>query len=279
MFTRLKLVSMAAAVVAFVAPQAAFAGNTLFQQYVGDYGVSTAGWGSLGSSGTISINVPANSTVVGAWLYSSTYTFGGPIDPSGSTLGGTVLNSWTALGQNPSACCGLQAYRADVTSIVAPTIDGGSGGTYNFGISEINTANQDGEGLVVVYSNAANPTQTIGILNGTSSSTGDTSHINFATPLDPTAPGFFAHMAIGDGFSLLRPRVDHSHQWQPDDHRGRKQRQLRGRRTAGQRLPDYRRQHQRPDIPEELRDFRRPTTTPIMRPTTWRRSSWWETPR
>jgi hypothetical protein len=198
MLTKLRLALFAAAVAVASPPQTASAADTLFQQYVGQYGVSTAGWGSNTESGIISINVPTGSTLVGAWLYSS--TFGGVSNPGG-TLNGSAVNYNIALGQNPSACCGLQAFRADVTGILAPTINGGPGGTYNFTISETNTANQDGEALVLVYSNAALSTHTVGILNGTSSSTGDTTSISFATPLNPTAAGFFAHMAIGDGFS------------------------------------------------------------------------------
>jgi hypothetical protein len=116
-------------------------------------------------------------------------------------LGGTTVNFSTALGANPTACCGLEAFRADVTSIVAPVVNGGPGGTYNFSISEVDTAQQDGEALVIVYSKPTLPDQTVGILDGFASSTGDHTSITFAKPLDPTASGFFAHMAIGDGFS------------------------------------------------------------------------------
>jgi hypothetical protein len=170
------------------------AANTVFQQFVGDYGVSTSGWGSTTQSGTISTTVPVGSTVVAAYLYSSTFQ---GASSAGGTLGGSVVNYSAALGQNNAQ---LQAFRADVTSIVAPVINGGAGGTYNFAITETNSL-QDGEGLVVVYTNASRPTQTVAILNGFSQTTGDSSSIHFGTPLNPAASGFFAHMAIGDGFS------------------------------------------------------------------------------
>lgn len=193
-------------VVAFAS--AAQASDTVFQVYTGTVGVSTSGWGSITDSGTISTeSIAAGSTVTAAYLYTSTYNGnnnGALVTPSG-TLGGQVVNYSTALGLNSSACCSLEAYRADVTSIVAAAVDGGGGGVYNFNITEANTEatgmGQDGEALVVVYSNAAQTTQTIAILNGFASSTGDASTISFGTPLDPTAPGFFAHMIIGDGFS------------------------------------------------------------------------------
>lgn len=174
------------------------AADTLFQQYVGNYGVATSGWGSTSDSGTISTNVPVGSTVVAAYLYSSTFSSSGS---AGGTLGGMAVNYNVSLGQNPTACCNLEAFRADVTSIVAPVINSGPGGTYNFSITETNGGNQDGEALVVVYSNAANPLQTVAILNGFASAAGDTATINFASALNPASAGFFAHMAIGDGFS------------------------------------------------------------------------------
>jgi hypothetical protein len=174
----------------------ASASISLFQQYVGDYGVATSGWGSTANSGTISTTVPSGSTAVAAYLYSSTF-FGGS---ASGTLNGAGVNYNAALGTITTNGVNLQAYRADVTSIVAPVINGGSGGTYNFRITETGV-NQDGEALVVVYTNPARPTQTVAILNGFSQTTGDTSSITFGKPLDPSAPGFFAHMAIGDGFS------------------------------------------------------------------------------
>lgn len=41
----------------------------------------------------------------------------------------------------------------------------------------------------------------MGILDGFAAVGGDTTSINFATPLDKNAPGFFAEMRLGDSFS------------------------------------------------------------------------------
>lgn len=193
---KVKPLCLSLAIPAVLAAGSASASLTSFQTYVGNYGVATSGWGSTTQSGTISTNVPAGATVVAAYLYTSTF-FG--FSGAGGTLNGSTV-SYGALPLNTPACCSLQAGRADVTSILAPVIDGGAGGVYHFGITETST-NQDGEGLVVVYSLASQPTQTVGILDGYAAVTGDTTSINFSKPLDPTAPGFFAHMAIGDGFS------------------------------------------------------------------------------
>jgi len=195
----LKLVSAVAAVVAGACvAMPASASLTTFQQYVGTYGVSTDGWGSVASSGTISAEVPVGATVVAAYLYSSTF-FNAP-SPTGM-LNGNPVDYSAALGDNVS----LQAYRANVTDIVKPVIDGGPGGVYDFSIIET-SVQQHGAGLVVVYSLASLPTSTVGILDGFSAIDGDTATINFADPLDPTAPGFFAEMRLGIGHSCCAQR-------------------------------------------------------------------------
>ncbi len=189
------LVASTALAVGFLASGSAHASLTSFQTYVGNYGVSTAGWGSTSQAGTILASVPFGATVVAAYLYTSSYSG----FSAGGTLNGNVL-SYSALPVNAASCCALQAGRADVTSIVKAVIDGGAGGIYGFGITET-SSNQDGEALAVVYQLASLATTTIGILDGFAAVAGDTTSINFATPLDPTAPGFTATLALGIGFS------------------------------------------------------------------------------
>jgi PEP-CTERM motif len=172
----------------------AHASLTTFQTFVGTYGVSTDGWGSTTQAGTISAFVPVGATVTAAYLYTST-AFG--VGGIGGSLAGTGVNYSTLLGANGV----LQAARADVTGIVKPLIDGGVGGTYNFSITET-SGNQDGSALVVVYSLPSLGVSSVGILDGFSASAGDSTSITFASPLDPTAAGFFAEMRLGIGFSF-----------------------------------------------------------------------------
>jgi hypothetical protein len=189
-----KVVCMALAAAGLLSVGSAQASLTAFQQYSGNVGVSTDGWGSTTQSGNISADVPSGSTVLAAYYYTSTYSsFAG----AGGTFNTNAL-SFTALGANNA---GLQAGRADVTSIVKPLIDVGLGGIYNFAVTETN-AGQDGGALVVVYSNAALDVSTVGILDGFSVTTGDSTSINFAAALNPAAPGFLAEMRLGIGFSF-----------------------------------------------------------------------------
>ena len=180
----------------------------VFQTYVGSFGLSTDGAGSqtVGQPYTINAFVPLGATVTAAYLYQSNYDFNAPSGVNPITFDGNALSFGPSV-VNTSACCGIASARADVTSIVASTVNGGPGGTYNFSVLEGDTGGDadnngtDGTALVVVYSLGSLPTQTVAILDGFASVTGDTAVLNFANALDPTAPGFTAEMRLGIGFS------------------------------------------------------------------------------
>jgi hypothetical protein len=193
---------VAALALAFL-PGRADASLTVFQTYTGNVGYSSDGFGSLSQSGTISASVPLGATVLAAYLYTGVFSFSGP-PAYDSTLNGIDVN-YGPLVPNATACCGIASARADVTAIVAPVINGGPGGVYNFAVTETSAA-QDGEALVVVYSLPSLPVATVGILDGFASVTGDSATISFADPLNPAAPGFFAEMIIGDNFSCCNQR-------------------------------------------------------------------------
>ena len=170
-----------------------------FQQYNGNVGFSSDGFGSASQSGTISASVPAGSTVLAAYLYTSTY---GNLASAGGSFNASTV-SYTGLG-SPSGLGGMEAGRVDVTSLVKPIIDVGAGGVYNFSVRETSIT-QDGEALLVVYSNPALGVSTVRILNGFSRFAGDTTTIIFTDPLKPATPGFLAEMALGFGFSAGIP--------------------------------------------------------------------------
>jgi hypothetical protein len=186
-------------VAAIVSASNASASLAPFQSFVGKYALSTDGFGSTSESGVISASVPAGSTVVAAYLYSATNNTD---SVPAVSLDGNLVSFGPAVS-NTTACCNLKSYRADVTSLVAAAINGGGGGIYDFDVLEggASWSDIDGEALVVVYSNPALPEATVGLLDGFASVTGDTTNINFATPLNPADPGFFAEMSLGISFS------------------------------------------------------------------------------
>ena len=175
-----------------------------FKSYSGNVALSTDGWGGTRGSGVISASALNGSKVLAAYLYTATQNTN--TVPTAVTLDGTSV-TYTSTSGNATACCTLKSHRVDVTSIVAPVIDGGSGGVYDFAIDEgSNNASIDGHALVVVYENATLPDASVGILDGFASVTGDTTSINFADPLDPSSAGFFAEMRLGINFSCCNQR-------------------------------------------------------------------------
>jgi hypothetical protein len=178
----------------------AYASLSVFQTFTGTVGYSTDGFGSVTGAGTISAQIPTGATVLAAYLYTSTYFIdgGGPLVPSG-TFGGSAVSYGTSLGVLGGF---LQAWRADVTSKVQSVVGAvAAGGIYNFDVTEgpeNSSRGQDGEALVVVYSDPTAGTNTVAILNGFSAFGGDTATVSLASP---TTASFQAEMAIGDGFS------------------------------------------------------------------------------
>jgi hypothetical protein len=188
------------ALVGAVLASPASAALNLFNSFTGNEGVSTDGCGSTTATCTLQTLIPTGSTIQAAYLYSSTYSFTSPTDPNGTTLSlgaNTITPTFTPLGINTSACCTLQAWRADVTSFVQANTTLGALTTWT--ANEGNkTANIDGEALVIVFSNPLRPTQTVFILDGFASAAGDSAKV----VTNPLPVGFTAQMLIGDGFSF-----------------------------------------------------------------------------
>jgi len=202
-----RILACLAGIVFSLAASSASAALVGFKTFNGNVGLSTDGFGSTSNSGVISSEVPSGATVLGAYLYTATYgTLGTPsvtLDGNGVTFGPRVPNA--------TACCNLASFRSDVTGLVKPKIEGGLGGIYNFDIAETGLgSNTDGSSLVIVYEHASLPEATVGLLDGFASVTGDSTSINFADPLNPADPGFFADMRLGISFSCCgqRSRVE-----------------------------------------------------------------------
>jgi hypothetical protein len=199
-----RLLTTAIVLATTLAATPATASLNVFQQFTGQFGLSTDGAGSTSGAYAVNAFVPAGATVAGAWLYQTNYNFAGIPGPYGVTLNGNAL-TFGAPVLNATACCGLFSARADVTSIVAPIINSGPGGTYSFDIREARPSGDsatDGVALVVVYQDPSlTSATTVAILDGFANVFGDSFTFNTATPMDPTAAGFFAELRLGIGFS------------------------------------------------------------------------------
>jgi hypothetical protein len=187
-----------AALACIVVAGQANASLTLFNSFTGNDLVATDGCGSSTATCTLQSNLQAGSTILAAYLYSS--TFSTSTNPNGTTLSkgaAVVTPTFSALGPTD---WGGQAWRADVTSFVQANANIGSLTTWTAN-EGAQTSIIDGEALVVVYANAAAQptTHTIAVLDGFSRALpGDTSNVTF----NPLPVGFTAQMMIGDGFSF-----------------------------------------------------------------------------
>jgi hypothetical protein len=114
------------------------------------------------------------------------------------TFNGTLLNLASATILAPNVNPATTAMW-DVTSLVKPTIDGGSGGIYDFRLQE--SGDNDGSVLVVVYQNASTVGGTAIVLDGELATTGDTTQLNFAGPY--TGGDFI--MSLASSFSYNGP--------------------------------------------------------------------------
>ena len=198
-------------VAAVAAPGAASAGLGLLKPdpkvgatFVGHGGYSADGLGQTAVGGTIQASVPAGSTVVHAWLYGSYFVRAGGLPPASDLTvvfdGANVALAVLQTIKNASGTPFLASARADVTGQVAGKIGSGVGQT-SFAIGS-DPATLEGVALVVVFSNPNRPITTIAVLDGAASPTGDTATFSFAKPIDPTAAGFQATLALGSGHSF-----------------------------------------------------------------------------
>ena len=128
-----------------------------------------------GSSGFLQSDVPINSIILKAFLYSSDVNGGGIAGDV--TLAGNFLASASGSLLTPNASSANHVI-FDVTSIMKPLIEG-TWGLQNHTISE--GGNTDGESLVIVYQNASTLGTAI-IMDGELSQGGDTTTLNFANP-------------------------------------------------------------------------------------------------
>ena len=203
MIRRLSLVAVLIAALTLTLTAVANASLTTSYTFNGHGGYSADGLGQNGPGGVLRAEVPAGSTVQKAFLYGTHYFVTDP-DLTQRTIDfdGTMVVT-TKIGDVNN----LSTTRADVTAQVAAKV-GGGGGITSFTIGNDPSA-LNGLGLVVVYANAANPENTIAVLDGAASQAGDTATFVLDAPLDKTVPGFQATMSLGSGHSYQSGQPGH----------------------------------------------------------------------
>lgn len=167
----LKRTAIALALAAVAAPS--FAALQLSAAYQ-DAALSIDGWGGSGV-GALSVDTPAGSEVLKAYLYASDVWGSGLRDV---TLAGNALSTATGTLLTPNVNP-ANTMRWDVTSFMKPLIES-TFGLQTFTYSEIES--MDGAVLVVVYKHASTAGGTAIIMDGELATTGDSTTLGFASP-------------------------------------------------------------------------------------------------
>lgn len=166
-----------------------------FYSATGRYTISADGIGSLNSSMNIRVNKPNTQATVEKAILISSVT-GSTIDNGCVTIDGVPVN-W----DGTAAVSFFNNYWADVTSIVASTINAFPAGTSTLPITECNTDIIEGEALLVVFNDPSADEKTVVVLVGGEDPQGDNFSVTLAQPIDPNAPGALLDMGLGIGFS------------------------------------------------------------------------------
>lgn len=163
--------------------------------------LSADAFGSVSGAGTLDIEKPAGATVRGAYLVSASTGF------SSYVIQGTdiLLNGQnpTVTSQVPSSISSYNHF-ADVTSIVKSLIDAAPAGIVAVPYDEgAQTYLIDGSSLLVIFDDPAqSSTNTIVIMFGAQSTTGDQFLVSFNNPLDLTDPNLRLQMSLGISFGF-----------------------------------------------------------------------------
>jgi hypothetical protein len=184
-------------------------GLTQIFSATGKYTMSVDGAGKSSTIPTtlpIRVNKPtAAATVYKAFLMST--STGGPISPGCVTLNGSPV-TWAGSLVYPWQLSSFYNYWADVTSMVAPTINAFGAGISTLTIGECPTTGYyvgqdalDGEALLVIFNDATAVEKTVILVWGGLNPLGDTYSFLLGQPIDPSAPGAILDMGLGIGFS------------------------------------------------------------------------------
>ena len=177
-----------------IGPQVPLA-QSYSQTLQGDYVAAGVGMRNVGG-GTISIALPAGSTIERAFLYWSIVRPAGPVAPNTGTVNGTPI-AGTLVGTSGSPCwltgtALIDNYRADVTAIAANgvnTLTGFPSGAVDNSPPQSNATAPllEGATLVVVFENAAYDHNTVVIRDG--AQTFSNQSVSTAFGMFTSAPG------------------------------------------------------------------------------------------
>jgi hypothetical protein len=176
-------VSALAALLLLAAPAAA--SLDVFYSQVGTLKLSVDASGSNTGAGTLRVNKPIGATVRKAFLFAASTGFTGYTPQSGDVeLEGTPI-SWDP-GSTLVNGIGSANVAADVTDLVTPKIEDAAAGQVEFSVTEESPAVIDGEVLAVVFDDPTVLTNTVYLMYGAQSTSGDDFALGLSEGLKPS---------------------------------------------------------------------------------------------
>jgi Bacterial Ig-like domain (group 1) len=183
-------------------------GNSKLQ--INEYGkvtLSVDGIGTNAATGILSVEKPAGATVRKAYLaaasiYPTTSLYIMP--QNGIKIDGVGINNWVQDTNNNNGlenAIGSRNYFANVTEIVRAKLDAAPAGRVDFTISELDSAEIDGEILAVVFDDPnQNSNNSVVLMFGSQEPDGDTFNLLFASPI-VQQPNFKVDFSLGITYS------------------------------------------------------------------------------
>ena len=193
----------------FTSKTSALATGVGLQQFystTGKYTISADAAGSLSSSLNIRVNKPnAQATVEKAILISS-------VTNTTQTDGCVSLNNVAVAWDGAANISFFNNYWADVTNIVAGTINAFPAGISTLPLTECATNVIEGEALLVIFRDPLASEKTIIVMLGGQNPSGDNFSVTLAKPIDPKAAGALLDMGLGIGYSYQANGVNQASQ-------------------------------------------------------------------
>ena len=160
--------------------------------------LSVDGLGTNGPSGIIQVEKPAGATVRKAFFAAASNHYrditNGDVQINGNPISWD-LDVWNNAGGSANF---FNSVFADVTTLLKPIIDAAPAGRIDFFVTETGTSDIDGEILAVIFDDPSQTTEnTVIILFGGQSTTGDVFYITLAETLDVTDPNTKADFSLG----------------------------------------------------------------------------------
>ncbi len=177
-------------------------GLQLVRSYTGNLSWSIDGLGSNSGTGTLQIEKPAGGSVVAAFLMVAANLFTGDVgsaDLADFRLDGSVPSFTDDASDTVTR---FRNFFADVTTIVAPTVNAAPAGVVSVAVDEgAFAANVDGSALVVIFQDPAISVSSVALFFGTSNTIDSQFELAFSALTAPQTQD--VRLSVGSAYSAF----------------------------------------------------------------------------